>query len=173
MYNEAMKQVTLLFLRKDDRILLAMKKRGFGVGLWNGIGGKVDPHETIAEAAIRECQEEIGVTPHDIKPAGFIQFFDPTDPTFEHHCYVFTAQSWEGEPRESEEMRPQWFATTDVPYDKMWPSDSLWLPHVIASELFQGVIHTSTDTVTQHDLKVVPLLQLPNQGGDNEPVSAE
>ncbi|HET8669978.1 MAG TPA: NUDIX domain-containing protein, partial [Candidatus Saccharimonadales bacterium] len=43
--------------------LLAMKKRGFGINKWNGVGGKVDEDETIEQAAIRECQEEITVTP--------------------------------------------------------------------------------------------------------------
>ncbi len=31
----------LCFLVKDKRVLLGMKKRGFGVGMWNGIGGKI------------------------------------------------------------------------------------------------------------------------------------
>ena len=42
-----MKQTTLLFLRKDNHILLAMKKRGFGINKWNGAGGKVEEGETI------------------------------------------------------------------------------------------------------------------------------
>lgn len=39
----AQAKVTLLFLRKDGRILLAMKKRQFGTGKWNGVKGKVEP----------------------------------------------------------------------------------------------------------------------------------
>jgi NADH pyrophosphatase NudC (nudix superfamily) len=54
---------TLLFLQKDDQILLAMKKRGFGSDRYNGVGGKLEPGETIEQALIRECQEEIEVTP--------------------------------------------------------------------------------------------------------------
>ena len=42
-----MKISTLCFLVKDNQILLAMKKRGFGEGKWNGVGGKVNPGETI------------------------------------------------------------------------------------------------------------------------------
>lgn len=34
-----MKKVTIVFLVRDDKILLAMKKRGFGEGKWNGVGG--------------------------------------------------------------------------------------------------------------------------------------
>ncbi len=56
-----MKHTTLLFLLKDNHILLAMKKRGFGAGRWNGVGGKIEAGETIVQAAVRECFEEIGV----------------------------------------------------------------------------------------------------------------
>jgi len=51
------KHLTLLFLIKEDQILLAMKKRGFGMGRFNGVGGKIEPGETIEQAMIRECQE--------------------------------------------------------------------------------------------------------------------
>ena len=82
-----MKIVTLIFLRREQQLLLAMKKRGFGTGKWNGAGGKVEPGETIEQAAIRECQEEIGVMPHHLQKAGYIQFFMPDDPEFEHQCF--------------------------------------------------------------------------------------
>ena len=38
-----------------------MKKRGFGVGKINGVGGKVGKGETIETAAVREAHEEVGV----------------------------------------------------------------------------------------------------------------
>ena len=47
------KQLTLAFIRDGERVLLGMKKRGFGEGRWNGFGGKVHPDETTEEGAIR------------------------------------------------------------------------------------------------------------------------
>ena len=37
-----------MFLVERDSILLGMKKRGFGVGKYNGFGGKVEKDESIA-----------------------------------------------------------------------------------------------------------------------------
>jgi len=47
------KLYTLTIIRNNGNILLGMKKRGFGVGRWNGFGGKVNSDETILEAAKR------------------------------------------------------------------------------------------------------------------------
>jgi 8-oxo-dGTP diphosphatase/2-hydroxy-dATP diphosphatase len=47
------KLYTLAFVLDSRRILLGMKKRGFGAGRWNGFGGKVDPGESIESAAKR------------------------------------------------------------------------------------------------------------------------
>ncbi|HSX17057.1 MAG TPA: 8-oxo-dGTP diphosphatase [Patescibacteria group bacterium] len=135
-----MKDVTLLFLLQDDRILLAMKKRGFGVGKWNGVGGKADPGETVLEAAVRECQEEIGVTPLEPQLVGDIEFRMSHDPAFGHHAYIFTATAWEGDPRETEEMRPEWFVVKDIPYGTMWADDILWLPYLLKGQPFHGKI---------------------------------
>ena len=41
------KIMTLCCIYNNGRILLGMKKRGFGAGRWNGFGGKVHDGETI------------------------------------------------------------------------------------------------------------------------------
>ena len=132
-----MKIVTLLFLRKDNQILLAMKKRGVGVGKWNGVGGKVDEGETIEEAAIRECEEEIGVTPFDLHKVAELEFVIPHQ-TFHNYTHVYVARRWEGVPKETEEMAPQWFSIDTLPYDQMWHDDRFWLPKILAGETIKA-----------------------------------
>ena len=149
-----MKRVTLLFLIKDDEILLAMKKRGFGVGKWNGVGGKAEPHEHERAAAIRECHEEIGVTPHEPRLVGQLDFYELRDPHFHFNCHIFVADKWEGEPVETEEMRPRWFHRDGVPYGSMWPDDILWLPHLLNGKSFKGKITLDGDSVQHHDLTI-------------------
>jgi len=148
-----MKHVTLLFLRRDGQILLAMKKRGFGVGKWNGAGGKVEAGETYEQAAVRECQEEVGVTPDVLYKVGELHFFDLPD--VEHYCHVYTTTDWEGEPRETEEMRPQWFSETDIPFDSMWPDDKLWMPLMLDDKLFKGTVTIENDIVQEQDIREV------------------
>ncbi len=54
-----MRHATNSFLiDSDGRVLLSMKKRGFGVGKWNGAGGKVKEVEKVEDAAAREICEE-------------------------------------------------------------------------------------------------------------------
>ncbi len=125
-----MKTTTLLLLLRDDEILLAMKKRGFGSGRWNGVGGKIEGDETIEQALIRECQEEIGVTPVEYQPVAVHDFQFP-DGTSDMQVHTYLCQKWEGEPVESEEMAPRWFKISDIPYDDMWQDDIHWLPLVL------------------------------------------
>ena len=47
------KVLTLAFVRESTRVLLGLKKRGFGEGRWNGFGGKVQLGETIEAGAVR------------------------------------------------------------------------------------------------------------------------
>ncbi|KII91254.1 hypothetical protein PLICRDRAFT_173137 [Plicaturopsis crispa FD-325 SS-3] len=54
MHFDDRKLYTNAFIFKEDQILLGYKKRGFGIGKYNGFGGKVDAGETPAQAAARE-----------------------------------------------------------------------------------------------------------------------
>lgn len=148
---------TLLFLRKPGELLLAMKKRGFGAGKWNGVGGKTEPGETPLLAAIRECQEEIDVTPRNLLLVGRLDFKMTHDPQFNHDCHVFVATKWHGEPAETDEMRPQWFTESEIPYRQMWAADRQWLPLVLTGVRFEArVTFGPDDEVVSADIKELP-----------------
>ncbi|MDD2697002.1 MAG: 8-oxo-dGTP diphosphatase [Candidatus Pacebacteria bacterium] len=140
-----MKQATLCLLIKDENgekeLLLAMKKRGFGVGKWNGVGGKLDPEKgdkDIVGAAIRETEEEIGVKTRDLEKVAVLNFRFPYKEEWNQDVHVFLARNWQGEPRESEEMMPKWFKESEIPFDEMWDDDKIWLPHVLEGKKLEA-----------------------------------
>ncbi|MDB5259187.1 MAG: mutt: mutator mutT protein [Candidatus Taylorbacteria bacterium] len=120
----------------DQSILLAMKKRSFGAGKWNGFGGKLIPGETPAAALIREAQEEVSVelAERDLEKVAEIAFHFVDKPDWDQLCHVYIARVWKGEPVESEEMAPQWYPSTAIPYGNMWIDDEFWLPQVVAGK---------------------------------------
>ena len=131
-------QTTLCLLIKDTQILLAMKKRGFGNGKWNGVGGKLEPGEVLLKGLIREAKEEIGVILTKTTEVGRLQFFFTYNPSWNQEVVLYTATEWIGEPSESEEMKPQWFENNSLPYALMWPDDTFWLPEVLRGKYVTG-----------------------------------
>ncbi len=135
-----MKTTTLCFLIRGDEVLLAMKKRGFGVGRWNGVGGKVMAGESVEASAVREIQEEIGVVVSikDLKQAGELEFYHDDNAEWNMRCHVFAIYNWTGDPAESEEIRPQWYRHDLLPFKDMWPDDPHWLPRLLRGEKYKG-----------------------------------
>lgn len=138
-----MKNTTLLFLVKKNgekvsEICLAMKKRGFGAGRFNGTGGKLKEGESIEQATVRETKEEIDVTATEMHKVAVLDFTFPHKPEWNQQVHTFFCTKWEGQPTESEEMQPQWFPVDAIPFDKMWPDDTFWLPRVLKGEYIKG-----------------------------------
>jgi 8-oxo-dGTP diphosphatase len=134
--------VTSVLLRRtgpDGRpeVLMGLKKTGFGAGLVNCPGGKIEPGETPEEAVVRELMEETGMTVSvaDLRPAAELVFRFPDVPEWvDLRLHYFTATEHSGEPRESEEFAAEWVAEADIAYDRMWDDSRLWLPLVLAGE---------------------------------------
>ncbi|XP_051856082.1 oxidized purine nucleoside triphosphate hydrolase isoform X1 [Antechinus flavipes] len=128
---------TLVLVMKPQQILLGMKKRGFGAGKWNGFGGKVEDGETIEEGAKRELLEESGLTVDTLQKIGKITF-EFVGNTELMDVHIFYADRFHGTPKESDEMRPQWFQLEQVPFSDMWPDDSYWFPLMLQKKKFHG-----------------------------------
>lgn len=131
-----------------------MKKRGFGAGLWNGVGGKLDEGETVEQAMIRESQEEIGVTPtkyYKVAELTFLGSSASNEP--EMLGLVYIATEWQGEPVETEEMAPKWYALDAIPYKEMWQDDPHWMPLVFEGKSLKGhFTFDEHDNLTSHEI---------------------
>jgi len=154
--NHMKRTVTnLCVIHQHPRILLGMKKRGFGAGRWNGFGGKVLPDETIEESLMREVEEEAGIKLEDIQKVGFMEFeFVKNGEIVEVH--VFKTGKFTGEPTESEEMKPQWFYIDEIPFTEMWPDDKFWMPLFLSGKKFKGkFLFGEADIILEQELMEV------------------
>jgi 8-oxo-dGTP diphosphatase len=138
----------LCFVIRAGQILLIRKKRGLGAGKINGPGGRLEPGETAEQAAIRETQEEIGVTPTGLEHVGelFFHFLDG----YKLHVAVFAANGCEGKLIETDEATPIWTDIPRIPYDEMWQDDPFWLPLVVKLTKFRGFFVFDREKLLSH-----------------------
>lgn len=161
--NKSPKLLNLVVVLASNRkkILLGMKKRGFGEGRWNGFGGKVKKGEGIEHAAVREIGEEIGIRPIRLEQYGILTFYEADPQPLEVHIFLCT--HYKGEPTESEEMKPKWFDVSKIPYKEMWPDDNYWLPLLLEGKKFLGKFwfkgENDTNKITKYELKQVETLE--------------
>lgn len=142
-------------IRRDSEVLLGLKKRGFGVGKWNGFGGKVEAGETIEEATKREVLEEVGLRVENLEKIGILSFTFKQYPD-DLEVYVFQTSEFFGQPKETEEMQPRWFLFDSVPIKEMWADDPYWWPLFLAGRKFEGKFdYDDFETIISHDIKAL------------------
>lgn len=148
--------LTLVFFVSDNQILLGYKKRGFGSNRWNGFGGKVKDTEGLVEAAKREALEECGLIIESLEKRAVHEFrFQGKEEVLEVHTFLVT--QWQGESRETEEMKPRWFLLEEIPYDTMWPDDIFWLPSFLEGKYLRTqFLFGPEDVVLEHTVQEVP-----------------
>lgn len=129
-------RATLCFVIRDGQILLIHKKRGLGAGKINGPGGRIEAGETAEQGAIRETQEEVGVTPVGLAQIGelYFEFLDG----YKLHVAVFSASDCQGNLIETCEATPIWVKIAQIPYHEMWQDDIYWLPLLLERKCFRG-----------------------------------
>ncbi len=134
-----------------------MKKRGLGVGWWNGFGGKTDNGESVEVAAVRETREEIGVEILKFGKAAELYFYlVDNKKTRDLIVHVFLVSKWKGKSKESEEMRPKWFKKDSLPFENMWDGDHLWIPRVLNGEKIMAKMgFDKNNKLTKHSIEVV------------------
>jgi len=149
------KILTLCLVVDSKKILLGMKKRGWGEGRWNGFGGKVEEGETIEEAAKRELLEESGICANNLEKKGVVNF-EYLDDGKLMEVHIFKVCGYSGTITESEEMMPQWFDVFEIPFDQMWPDDLHWLPVFLKDKNFKGkFVFENKDKIISHELEIL------------------
>ena len=157
--SKKIRPVTLGFLIDDKKVLLAEKKVRFGKGKVTGIGGKLEDKESLEDALIREFLEEVNVKPLKLNKIAVLNFFFPYKEMFveegaglkyswDQQVHAYLIPNWEGDPQESEEIKPVWFDIESVPYDRMWADAHFWTPLALKGESL------TADFIFDNDFKV-------------------
>ena len=147
-------RATLLFVIKNGMILLIHKKKGLGAGKINGPGGRIEQGETAMEAAVREVQEELLITPLNVRPCGELCFQFVNG--YSLQGYVFAADDFTGSPQETDEAAPLWQSLDSIPYNRMWADDKIWIPIMLRGEFFAGRFLFDEDTMLGYSVTCRP-----------------
>ena len=162
------KRYTLCLITEParQRILLGKKHRGFGRGMFNSFGGKLEEGETEAEGARRELLEETGIDVdlHVMSNAkvGVLHFTFADSPTkMTVHLFRVNVDTTVGKEnpgtssktfkldpsviRGCDEITPVWFDDWyQIPFQNMFSDDSVWLTHLLDTKealLLDGYFH--------------------------------
>lgn len=98
----------LVFLTHRNEVLLlrgAPDKKLFA-NQYNGLGGHIEPGETPYRAAVRELQEEAGITPAQLDLRAVIHITMPEPPGV--MLFVFVGETSQMAGRPSAEGAPEW-----------------------------------------------------------------
>jgi 8-oxo-dGTP pyrophosphatase MutT (NUDIX family)/2'-5' RNA ligase len=97
-FSEAASAALFLLDLGSGQVLLGHRTHRMGhryPGVWDALGGKPEPGESLLAALLREVGEEAGVEPLDAAPLGCFHDGDRADA-----FYLTTA--WQGEPRNTD-----------------------------------------------------------------------
>jgi 8-oxo-dGTP diphosphatase len=135
-----MKLATLCYVKQGSQTLMihrVKKENDMHAGKWNGLGGKFEAGETPEECAIREIQEESGLSAKNLNLKGFLTF-----PAFANeedwYAFVFVVDQFEGELIDSPEGQLEWIDTDKLLELTLWEGDRIFLPWLEKPGFFSG-----------------------------------
>lgn len=85
-----MLKYNLCFIRKGAQLLMLNRSKSPLLGMWNGVGGKLEPEETPYESVLREVFEETGIELAEARFGGVVTWEVDGKPS--NGMYVYVAE---------------------------------------------------------------------------------
>lgn len=110
-----------IILKKENQVLLVKRTNtDWASGCWNFPGGLLEEQETLINAAIREAQEEVGVTisPKALELVHVLHVLKNEQNTKDIFGFYFMTQRWQSTPINNEPHRHSeigWFDINNLP----------------------------------------------------------
>lgn len=160
-----LKLATLCYLRSGSKTLMLhriKKERDMHAGKWNGLGGKFLPGETPEACAIREVQEESGLTMRNPILRGILTFpgfaaapeaMHEANPDLDDwYTFVFIAHDFAGELIESDEGVLAWIDDEELFTLNLWEGDRIFLHWLEQDAFFSGRFAYVDGVLMEHDV---------------------
>lgn len=151
-----MVNVVAALIWQNERFLAcqrpAHKKRGL---LWEFVGGKVEAGESLAQALVRECREELGVT---VSPESVFMEVTHSYPDMAVRLTLFNAVIAEGIPQLLEHNDIRWITTGQIDEYDFCPADKdILLPLKKINNHIQALLFSCTDpSYKRFQLSLIP-----------------
>lgn len=113
--------VAAALIRSGDRILICRRPPDKARGLlWEFVGGKLEPGETAAQALVRECEEELGIT---VEPGQIFLEVTHTYPDVTIQLTLLETRIAAGVPQMREHIGLCWVLPSELPQYEFCPAD--------------------------------------------------
>lgn len=126
---------TLCYIEYNNCYLMLYrnkKKDDQNRGKWIGVGGKVEPGETVDACVRREVYEETGMELTSFTRRGIIDFF--LEGFGSERMYLYTARAESSEFTECSEGTLKWIPKEEVMELSLWEGDRIFLEKLVNGE---------------------------------------
>jgi 8-oxo-dGTP diphosphatase len=148
---------TLVYCLRDGHVLLMHRRKEPNLGLWVGLGGKVELGESPYECARRELYEEAGLRAQDLVFRGLVTEVSP-DPDWNWMLFIYVVTVFTGKLITDErEGQLHWWPLAhacDLPIPQ---ADAVFFPRI--TDLSRPFYHAKY--VYDADLKLIEVHEHP------------
>lgn len=148
---------TLVYPLRNGQVLLMERYKEPNLGLWVGLGGKIEVDESPYECAQRELYEEAGLRANELRFRGLITEISPR-PDWHWLLFVYAVMDFSGDvTADDREGRLRWWTLEEAQHLPIPQADAVFFPHVI--DLGQPFYHAKY--VYDADLRLIEIREHP------------